>query len=259
MKAVLLRKKEDLLWTDVPDPQIRDPHEVIVKMLAGGICGSDQHYYTEGGNGTAIVVRQPLVIGHEGCGVVEEVGAEVTRVKKGDMVVMRPARPCFSCYYCEHHMYTYCEHVQHLGSAALFPHTTGLFAEYVAVHEVQCGVVRNLKPAVGAFAEPLGIAYSGVNALGSIIGQDVVVIDIASAEESLRVSVDNAVLLGWGNGDPGFKEIERPLSGGVLTVHPFSGRAQVLIRSLEGAAGSTAVNIDSGRSTQKINIQYTQK
>ncbi len=175
MKAIVLHKKLDLRFEDVPDAKINDPHEVIVKMLTGGICGSDQHYYTQGSNGSAIVVREPLTIGHEGCGIVEEVGPEVTTVKKGDMVVMRPARPCFKCYYCQRHMYTYCEHVQHLGSAALFPHTTGLFADYVTVHEVQCGVVHNLKPEVGAFAEPLGIAYSGVNALGNLLGKSVVV------------------------------------------------------------------------------------
>ncbi len=175
MKAVVLHQKLDMRWEDVPDAKINDPKEVVVKMLAGGICGSDQHYYTQGANGSAIIVREPFIIGHEGCGIVEEVGSEVTKVKKGDMVVMRPARPCFDCYYCRHHMFTYCEHVQHLGSAALFPHTTGLFADYVTVHEEQCGVVHNLTPAVGAFAEPLGIAYSGINALGDIIGKDIVV------------------------------------------------------------------------------------
>ena len=175
MKAIVLHKKLDLRYEDVPDAKIKDPHEVIVKMLTGGICGSDQHYYTQGSNGSAIVVREPLTIGHEGCGIVEEVGSEVTTVKKGDMVVMRPARPCFKCYYCQRHEYTYCEHVQHLGSAALFPHTTGLFADYVTVHETQCGIVHNLKPEVGAFAEPLGIAYSGINALGNLFGKSVIV------------------------------------------------------------------------------------
>ena len=90
-------------------------------------------------------------------------------------------------------------------------------------------------------------------------GQDVVVLDIVSDQESLQLSVENAVLLGWGNGDPGFKEIERPLSGGGLTVHPFSGRAQVLIRSIEGASGRAQIATDTGSAEQLINIQYTQK
>ena len=75
MKACVLHKKGDIRYEDIPAPEIKDPHEVKVKMLAAGICGSDQHYYTEGGIGTAIVVREPIVIGHEGCGIVEEVGS----------------------------------------------------------------------------------------------------------------------------------------------------------------------------------------
>lgn len=175
MKACVLHKKGDIRYEDILAPEIKDPHEVKVKMLAAGICGSDQHYYTEGGIGTAIVVREPIVIGHEGCGIVEEVGSAVTGIKAGDMVVMRPARPCFHCYYCEHHMYTYCENMQHLGSAALFPHTQGLFAEEIVVHEVQCRVVKNMKPEVGAFAEPLGIAYNGVHKAGDIMGKNLLV------------------------------------------------------------------------------------
>lgn len=175
MKAVVLHKKLDLRYEDIPDATIKNPKEVIVKMLAGGICGSDQHYYAHGANGSAIIVREPFVLGHEGCGQVVEVGSEVTKVKKGDMVVMRPARPCFNCYYCKRFMYTYCENMQHLGSAALFPHTQGLFADYITVHEVQCEIIHNVKPEIGAFAEPLGIAYSGVNSLGNVQGMDVVV------------------------------------------------------------------------------------
>ena len=76
-------------------------------------------------------------------------------------------------------------------------------------------------------------------------GQDVVVLDIESNEPELTVSVENATLLGWGNGNPGFKEQERPAAGGKqeITVKPFSGRAQVLIRSIEGADGPATVRI----------------
>lgn len=176
MKAVVLHKKLDIRYEDVPDATINDPKEVIVKMLTGGICGSDQHYYEFGANGTAIVVREPLVIGHEGCGIVEEVGSGVTKVKKGDLVVLRPARPCFDCFYCKRHEYTYCENMRHLGSAATMPHVAGCFSDYCTVHEEQCGVVKNLTPEVGAFAEPLGIAYSGISSCGgSLLGKNVCV------------------------------------------------------------------------------------
>ncbi len=177
MKACVLYKKGELKYTDVEDVQIKEADEVKVKVQNGGICGSDQHYFLEGGIGSAIVVREPIVIGHEGCGIVTEVGSNVKGIKVGDQVVMRPARPCFkdNCFYCEHHMFSYCESMRHLGSAATFPHTQGLFAEYVVVHQAQCRVVKNMAPEVAAFAEPLGVAYNGVHALEDVIGKNVLV------------------------------------------------------------------------------------
>ena len=175
MKACVLHEKKDLRFEDIPEVEIKEAEEVKVKILAGGICGSDQHYYLDGGIGSAIVVREPIVIGHEGCGIVEEVGSGVTGIKKGDMVVLRPARPCFHCRYCENHQYSFCENMRHLGSAATFPHVQGLFAEKVVVHQAQCRVVKNMKPEVGAFGEPLGVAYNGVHSLGDIIGRNVMV------------------------------------------------------------------------------------
>lgn len=71
-------------------------------------------------------------------------------------------------------------------------------------------------------------------------GQDVVVIDIYSPETELEVKAENAVLLGWGNGDPGFKDVERPV-GNTMTIRPFNGCAQVIVRSL-AASSSDAVS-----------------
>lgn len=175
MKAVVLHGKGDIRCEDIPAPELKEPQEVKVKILAGGICGSDQHYYLDGGIGTAIVVREPIVVGHEGCGIVEEVGSEVTGLKVGDMVVLRPARPCFKCHFCKNHMYSYCENMRHLGSAATFPHVQGLFSEYVVVHQAQCRVVKDLDPQIGAFAEPLSVAYNGVHQAGDIMGKKVMV------------------------------------------------------------------------------------
>ncbi len=74
-------------------------------------------------------------------------------------------------------------------------------------------------------------------------GQDLAVLDIRSAEESLDVCVENACFLGWGNGNPGFKETERPADGKKLRIRPFAGRAQVLVRSIEGSHGQVRVLI----------------
>ena len=70
-------------------------------------------------------------------------------------------------------------------------------------------------------------------------GQDVVVIDIYSSETELEVKVDNAVFLGWGNGDPGFKDVERPV-GNAMTIRPFNGCAQVIVRSLASSCSDAS-------------------
>lgn len=75
-------------------------------------------------------------------------------------------------------------------------------------------------------------------------GQDVVVIDVFSPEESLPVKVEGACLLGWGNGDPGFKEKERPTDNSdSLLIKPFAGRAQILVRSVCGRTGEAVVRV----------------
>ncbi len=70
-------------------------------------------------------------------------------------------------------------------------------------------------------------------------GQDVVVIDIYSPETELEVKVDNAVFLGWGNGDPGFKDVERPV-GNAMTIRTFNGCAQVIVRSLASSSSDAS-------------------
>ena len=80
-------------------------------------------------------------------------------------------------------------------------------------------------------------------------GQDVVVIDIYSPEAKLEVSVENAVFLGWGNGDPGFKDVERS-AGNTMTIRPFNGCAQVIVRSL--ASSCSDATSRSGASSSSI-------
>lgn len=175
MKACVLHAKRDLRYEELPDPVMTEEREVIVRMMRGGICGSDMHYYQDGGIGELIRVREPIIIGHEGIGVIEKVGPAVKKVKEGDTVVIRPARPCFHCMYCQKEMYTYCLNMRHLGSAATMPHTSGLFADKVLLHEEQVRKVTNMDPKVGAFTEPLSVAINGVRVLGELIGRKLLV------------------------------------------------------------------------------------
>jgi L-idonate 5-dehydrogenase len=88
---------------------------------------------------------------------------------------MRPARPCHKCSFCIKEQYSYCEAMEHLGSAARLPHTAGLFADKALIHEDQAKVVRKVSSEAAAFAEPLSVAYNGVRSAGEIIGRNVLV------------------------------------------------------------------------------------
>lgn len=81
-------------------------------------------------------------------------------------------------------------------------------------------------------------------------GQDVIVVDIESPLHELTAGIEGATLLGWGNGNPGFKETERPTNGkNALTVKPFNGRCQILIRSIENSEGAAVLTVGDLRKT----------
>ena len=90
--------------------------QVKVALAAGGICGSDLHYYQHGGFG-AIRLKEPMILGHEVAGTVVEVGADVTRVKVGDHVAVNPSHPCGHCRYCIEGHSNQCLDVRFYGSA----------------------------------------------------------------------------------------------------------------------------------------------
>src|SRR5262245_32923615 len=98
MLACRIHGKEDLRVeaADTPEP---GAGEVLLRLGAGGICGSDLHYYFEGRNGS-FVVREPLIPGHEASAVVARVGRDVTRVNVGDKVAVSPSHACGRCEYC---------------------------------------------------------------------------------------------------------------------------------------------------------------
>ena len=87
-------------------------------------------------------------------------------------------------------------------------------------------------------------------------GQDVVVIDIYSPETELEVKVDNAVFLGWGNGDPGFKDVERPV-GNAMTIRPFNGCAQVIVRSLASSSSDASSSSVAASSSDAVTSSVT--
>ena len=151
------------------------PGEVQITMAAGGICGSDLHYYLHGGFG-AIKLREPMVLGHEVAGHVEAVGAGVTGVKQGDLVAINPSRPCGNCEYCAIGHFNHCLNMRFYGSAMPFPHIQGAFRQQLLVDEAQCEVAG---PGVGAgeaaMAEPLSVCLHAVRQAGAVAGARVLI------------------------------------------------------------------------------------
>jgi L-idonate 5-dehydrogenase len=146
-----------------------------VRIEAGGICGSDLHYYFEGRNGN-FVVREPLIPGHEASAVVAAIGDGVTRVNVGDKVAVSPSHACGHCGYCREGREQLCDQMRFLGSASRFPHIQGMFREYFVMGERQCyPVTADVSLGEIAFAEPLAVGLHAVNRGGDLLGKSVLI------------------------------------------------------------------------------------
>ncbi len=174
MLACRIHAKEDLRIEAADDPQI-GPGQVLIRLGAGGICGSDLHYYFEGRNGS-FVIREPLIPGHEASGVVAKVGPGVTRVKAGDKIAVSPSHACGHCDYCREGREHLCRNMRFLGSASLYPHVQGMFCEYFVMGERQCyPVAGDISLGELAFAEPLAVALHAVNRGPALMGRSVLI------------------------------------------------------------------------------------
>ena len=174
MLSCRIHAKDDMRVDTDAEPAV-GPGQVLIRLGAGGICGSDLHYYYEGRNGS-FVIREPLVPGHEASGVVAKVGSGVTRVKPGDKIAVSPSQACGRCDYCREGREHLCRNMRFLGSASVYPHVQGMFAEYFVLGERQCYPVSS-EVTLGelAFAEPLAVGLHAVNRAGDLLGKSVLV------------------------------------------------------------------------------------
>jgi L-idonate 5-dehydrogenase len=174
MRAVVIHGRHDLRVEDVAAQDL-GPDEVRVRVAAGGICGSDLHYYHDGRIG-AIQLKEPLVLGHELAGTVVEVGAAVTEVQPGIRVAVDPSRPCRACAYCLAGTPRHCLEMRFLGSAMRFPHVQGGFREDIVVGWRQAvPVADGVSLALAAMAEPLAVCLHAAGQAGALLGKRVLV------------------------------------------------------------------------------------
>jgi L-iditol 2-dehydrogenase len=158
MKALLLSRYKHLEIVDLPEPAPA-PGEVLVRVAACGICGSDVHGY-DGSTGRRI---PPIVMGHEAAGTVAACGEGVAGVAKGDRVTFDSTVYCGSCNPCRRGDVNFCDYRQVLGVSCTEYQRSGAFAEYVAVpsHMVH-GLPDNLSFEEAAMLEVLSVALHAI-------------------------------------------------------------------------------------------------
>jgi len=171
LKALLYTKPYTFKYTDVPDPEIGDD-DVLIRVKACGICGSDVHGYT-GETGRRL---PPLIMGHEAAGMVEDVGKDVRGFEKGDRVCFDSTVYCSKCEACLKGQFNHCEKRQVLGVYVPEFKRHGTFAEYVAVPSwIVFKIPDDLSFVRAALLEPASIGTHAANR-APIQAEDTVVV-----------------------------------------------------------------------------------
>lgn len=174
MKSVIIHAARDLRVEERATGEV-GPGQVGIAIAAGGICGSDLHYFQHGGFG-AIRLREPMVLGHEVSGTVAALGAGVAGLAVGDRVAVSPSLPCNACEYCLKGQQNQCLEMRFYGSAMRFPHVHGAFRQQLVAEASQCHKLDDSTSfAEGAFAEPFAVTLHAVNRAGSLLGKRVLV------------------------------------------------------------------------------------
>lgn len=170
MKVAIMTdvSKVELTEREIPKPAA---NEVLVRVEYVGVCGSDIHYYENGGIGPNIV-KPPFVLGHEAGGTVVEVGTSVTHLKPGDRVALEPGKTCGHCEFCKTGRYNLCPEVIFFAT----PPVDGVFQEYVAHEADLCfKIPDNMDTMEAALIEPLSVGFHAARQGNARMGMTAVV------------------------------------------------------------------------------------
>jgi len=165
MKAVCFEAPFRVAIVEMPPPA-PGPQDVLIRVEAAGICGTDLSLYAGEHD-----PRYPLVPGHEFSGVVVEVGKDVTGFRPGDRVAADPNLYCDRCHYCQRDRQNHCEAWEAIGVTR-----AGAFAEYVVAPQQSVYSIGSLSFAEGAFIEPLACVVYGQQRARIRLGDSVLII-----------------------------------------------------------------------------------
>ena len=159
MKAIFAHGIRDLRPGSIPRP-VPQEDELLLAVRAVGICGSDLHYYLEGGIGSADIVS-PLILGHEFAAEVVDERAAAYGLAPGSLVAVDPARSCGSCEFCARGQINLCPRVRFTGSP---PDCHGALTEYIVASPTALfPLPTSFSPAAAALLEPLGVAVHALD------------------------------------------------------------------------------------------------
>jgi (R,R)-butanediol dehydrogenase/meso-butanediol dehydrogenase/diacetyl reductase/L-iditol 2-dehydrogenase len=155
MKALLMEEYKKLEFTSVPDPEITEAHDILVRVKAVSICGSDVHGF-DGSTGRR---KPPIIMGHEAAGEIAAAGGGVKNFSVGDRITFDSTIYCGRCFYCQQGDVNLCDNRMVLGVSCDEYRRHGAFAEYVIVPEHICyRLPAGLPWEEAAMTEPVGVA-----------------------------------------------------------------------------------------------------
>lgn len=167
MKQAIMTQPGQIEYRDVPVPEVGS-HQIEVKMINIGVCGSDIHVW----HGKHPYTSYPVVQGHEVAAVITKLGSDLRDFKVGDKVTLQPQVVCGKCYPCTHGMYNDCNELKVMGFQ-----TTGMASEYfVTEADKAIKLPDSMSFEHGAMIEPLAVACHAVKRFGEVNGKNVVVI-----------------------------------------------------------------------------------
>ncbi|PCJ58799.1 MAG: hypothetical protein COA79_12070 [Planctomycetota bacterium] len=159
MKQIQLTNKKTFQLAEVKNPELINTNDVLVKMKSIGVCGSDIHYFEDGQIGDQKIIF-PFTIGHEGSGIIEEIGSNVNDLKVGDRVAIEPAISCGECDQCLNQRPHTCLNLSFIGCPG---QRSGCLSEFLPVPSKNCiKIPDDMTYQEATFAEPLSIGIYAV-------------------------------------------------------------------------------------------------